>query len=58
MIDGEKIYNVARIENKADNPFIRIRISGGIKDGLNIHFTKYDDDNFTIAKYKVMTYYS
>jgi hypothetical protein len=32
----KNIYDVARVENPADNPFIRFRIVGGRKDGLNM----------------------
>jgi hypothetical protein len=31
---SDKLFNVARVENKADNPYIRFRIFGGPDKGL------------------------
>ena len=52
-----KKFDIVRVENRADNPFIRARIFGGRKDGLNIQFTTFDED-ILILNYKVMTYFS
>jgi len=52
-----KKYNIARIENKADNPYIRFRIEGGWNKGLFIRFSRFDDDA-EITKFQIMTYFS
>ena len=56
VIDDVKIYKIARVENKADNPYIRFRIEGGIKDGLNLVFYSFEED-LKIASLQIMTYY-
>jgi hypothetical protein len=55
--ESEKRYNIARIENKADNPYIRFRIEGGWNKGLFIRFSRFDDDEL-ITKFQIMTYFS
>ena len=40
----DKIFNVARVENKADNPYIRFRIFGGPDKGLQIGFSRFSDN--------------
>jgi hypothetical protein len=53
----EKRYNIARLENKADNPFIRFKIVGGWNEGLSIRFSRFDNDA-KICEFKIMTYFS
>ena len=53
----EKRYNIARLENKADNPFIRFKIVGGWNEGLSIRFSRFDTDE-KIHDFKIMTYFS
>jgi hypothetical protein len=57
IINGKNEYNIARIENKADNPHIRFRIVGGWGQGLSIRFSTFDKDE-EITDFKIMTYYS
>tara|TARA_B110000285_G_C15139385_1_gene629666 strand:- start:3407 stop:3877 length:471 start_codon:yes stop_codon:yes gene_type:complete len=57
FINNKREYNIARIENKVDNPYIRFRIVGGWNEGLSIRFTTFDKDEF-ITDFKIMTYFS
>lgn len=54
---ADKLFNVARVENKADNPYIRFRIFGGPDKGLQISFSRFKDDEH-ISNFQVMTYFS
>ena len=51
------MYSVGRVENKADNPYIRVKMVGGENIGLSMRFSTFDND-ITIHDFKLMTNFS